>query len=108
MIQRRTFLIGLGAAFAAPSIIPIRHLMQLPRPRLEVIAGPRFLTPDFLACDGVEIPVSRFPDLYAVLGNTYGGTPGMTFQLPVLPQYGIAHADGETTPVGVLHHWMAA
>lgn len=33
-------------------------------------------------CDGRELEVARFPELYAVLGDTYGGEPCRTFRIP--------------------------
>lgn len=36
----------------------------------------------WLLCQGQILAVSSFPDLYNVIGNAYGGTPGSSFQLP--------------------------
>lgn len=38
----------------------------------------------WVVCSGSTPPISRYPLLYEVLGNTYGGTPGATFRLPNL------------------------
>lgn len=35
-------------------------------------------------CNGDVLPVNQFPALYSILGNTYGGSGGTTFQLPDL------------------------
>lgn len=37
---------------------------------------------DWLLCDGTEYNVTDYPDLYDVIGNTYGGTAGSTFKVP--------------------------
>jgi microcystin-dependent protein len=39
---------------------------------------------DWLLCDGAIVPVPQYQALYAVIGNTYGGTPNQTFALPDL------------------------
>jgi hypothetical protein len=33
-------------------------------------------------CNGVVTSITRYPLLFDVIGNTYGGTPGSTFRLP--------------------------
>lgn len=38
--------------------------------------------PGWLECDGRTLNVSEYGALYAVIGNTYGGTAGSTFNLP--------------------------
>ena len=38
----------------------------------------------WVACDGSTYQVQQFQALYAVLGNTYGGTAGQTFKVPNL------------------------
>jgi microcystin-dependent protein len=38
----------------------------------------------WILCNGVSPPVSRYPLLYEVIGNSYGGTEGTTFKLPTL------------------------
>ncbi|WP_430445062.1 MAG: phage tail protein [Pseudomonas piscis] len=35
-------------------------------------------------CDGSTLTVQQNPGLFSVIGNMYGGTPGITFQLPDL------------------------
>ena len=35
-------------------------------------------------CDGTVINVNHNQALYSILGNTYGGTPGVSFALPDL------------------------
>jgi microcystin-dependent protein len=36
----------------------------------------------WLKCDGSELPVNGYKELYSVIGNTYGGTVGISFVLP--------------------------
>lgn len=38
----------------------------------------------WVSCSGGSPPITRYPLLYDVIGNTYGGTPGTTFRLPNL------------------------
>lgn len=38
----------------------------------------------WILCSGTTIPITRYPLLYDVIGNTYGGTAGSTFKLPML------------------------
>lgn len=40
------------------------------------------VAPDgYVACDGTEYEQTKFPDLFAKIGQTYGGNPG-TFNVP--------------------------
>ncbi len=41
---------------------------------------------DWAWCTGTELAVRQFQVLYAVIGNTFGGTPNSTFKLPDLRQ----------------------
>ncbi len=38
----------------------------------------------WILCDGREVQVIQYQALYAILGNTFGGTPNSTFKLPNL------------------------
>lgn len=40
--------------------------------------------PGWLVCDGSEYQISSYPKLYAAIGNTAGGTRGITFRVPNL------------------------
>ena len=43
------------------------------------------LQPDgWLYCNGLLLPIYKYPELFAVIGNTYGGDGRMTFALPDL------------------------
>ena len=39
-----------------------------------------------LPCNGMSLPanVSEYEPLYSIIGNTYGGTPGVNFNVPML------------------------
>lgn len=43
-----------------------------------------FVPPGWVICNGVVTSITRYPLLFDVIGNTYGGTPGSTFRLPPL------------------------
>ena len=53
----------------------------------------------FSACDGKLLPIASFPDLYSVIGATYGGDGVLTFALPDLSGREVigsgAHAIGQ-------------
>lgn len=40
----------------------------------------------WVVCNGVTISNTKYPILYKIIGNTYGGTPGSTYKLPPLTQ----------------------
>ncbi len=52
------------------------------------------------ACNGMEYPVINNQALYAVIGNTYGGTPGQTFKVPNLQGRIIVGAGQLQPPAG--------
>lgn len=65
-----------------------------------------FTPAGWASCDGQVLQVQQNQALYALIGNTYGGTPGTTFALPDLrgrvpihPGAGISlgHSGGEAT-----------
>ena len=41
----------------------------------------------YLACNGTTYPISNFPALYDVIGNTFGGTSGVNFTTPYYNNY---------------------
>ncbi|MCX6180639.1 MAG: tail fiber protein [Bacteroidetes bacterium] len=43
-----------------------------------------FVPQGWLACNGATLQVSANTALYSVIGNNFGGTPGVTFNLPNL------------------------
>ncbi len=46
--------------------------------------GFAFVPQGWLFCDGGTYPIQQYQALYAVIGNTYGGTAGQTFGVPDL------------------------
>lgn len=36
----------------------------------------------WVSCNGTNVPINRYPLLFDVIGNTYGGTSGSTFRIP--------------------------
>jgi microcystin-dependent protein len=50
---------------------------------VRMFAG-NFAPAGWLLCQGQELAVSEYDGLYAVIGNTYGGTPDQSFKLPDL------------------------
>jgi len=46
--------------------------------------GFNYVPPDWLPCDGQLLPVGQYQALFALIGNTYGGTYPSTFALPNL------------------------
>jgi microcystin-dependent protein len=51
----------------------------------EIRAFPYTFAPlDWVACDGQNLPCSPYQALYALISNTYGGTPNVNFNVPNL------------------------
>ncbi|WP_371363223.1 hypothetical protein SRRS_41680 [Sporomusa rhizae] len=50
---------------------------------IRLFAGP-FAPLDWLFCDGQLLPVNQYTALYSLIGNTYGGTANVNFNLPDL------------------------
>ena len=46
--------------------------------------GPTSPDPKWLLCDGASIPRADYPDLFAVIGTTYGAVDGSHFSVPDL------------------------
>lgn len=38
----------------------------------------------FILANGATLPVGTYPQLYATIGNTFGGVPGVTYTLPTI------------------------
>lgn len=55
----------------------------------------------WLKCDGRELPIASFTELYAVIRNTYGGVDGRTFRLPDLRGRSLV---GAGTPAELTHY----
>lgn len=98
MISRRKLFAGAAAAAVAPTAataLPARVLDK---------------TPAFLPCDGRELPVAQYLDLFEVLGKIYGGSASRhTFRVPdlrgrarVFDQQGLLARPDDRLPV-VMH-----
>lgn len=63
----------------------IRSMKGLPIGTIVPWSGDQGTVPfGWRICNGATIENSRYPLLYDVIGNTYGGTPGSTYKLPPL------------------------
>lgn len=51
---------------------------------IRIFAFNQFVPLGWLKCDGTLYNVQQYQALYALIGNTYGGTGGMTFAVPDL------------------------
>ncbi len=68
------------------------------------MVGFNFAPQGWATCDGQILQASQNQALYALLGNTYGGTPGVNFALPDFrgrvpvhfgPDFALGHSAGE-------------
>lgn len=111
--DRRSFLRGIGAALLATTI---------PAP---AIAGSIFeathpfwkargiLPRGWIPCDGRELPVAMFQELFDVIGDTYGRTSEHTFRIPDLRgfssdsiEYRVASGADQIIPTGSVHAFL--
>jgi len=46
------------------------------------LTGPTNVPPGYLYCDGATYSGGAYPALFAAIGNTWGGTPGVSFRVP--------------------------
>jgi len=51
--------------------------------------GFNFAPPDWAFCDGQTLPIAQNQALYAILGNTYGGTANQSVGIPNLNARGV-------------------
>jgi hypothetical protein len=97
MIQRRAFLGGLVAAFAAPAIVKAGSLMPV-----------RAIAVDWLPCDGRFVSRALYPELFAVLGSEYGNDgSGRKFRLPDMRASGGHVEAGLMRPTHVIEYQIA-
>lgn len=91
---RRSLLIGL---LAAPAIVKLDRLMIMPRrPWPPVVRRPGGL----LLCNGASLSAREYPDLFAIIGNTYGGSSGDGFfRLPDHSPVEVLDQHSNATPV---------
>jgi microcystin-dependent protein len=54
--------------------------------------GFNFIPQGWVRCDGTLYSAQSYPALYALLGNTYGGTPGQNFAVPNLQGFAVMGA----------------
>jgi hypothetical protein len=74
-MSRRGFLAGLGSLLAAPAVVRAESLMPI-----KVWRPPLIWRDGLIACNGVELAVADFPDLFAIVGYIHGGC-GPKFRL---------------------------
>ncbi len=83
MTSRRSFLFGLGAALAAPSIVRADSLMRILAPKPEIIIP--YLEPvlDWVPCDGRVLHRALYSELFDVIGTVFGsGDQEGMFKMP--------------------------
>ena len=79
-LSRRNLLVGL---VAAPAIVKIQSLMIMPRRPLIASDGGLLLYHDgLLMCNGALARKQDYPELFAVMGTTWGGDGVNNFRLP--------------------------
>jgi hypothetical protein len=81
-LSRRNLLVGL---VAAPAIVKIQSLMIMPRrpwPPLIASDGLLLYHDGLLKCNGALARKEDFPELFALMGTTWGGDGVDTFRLP--------------------------
>lgn len=92
-LDRRSFV---RALIAAPAIVRIGALMALPRAPWP----PLIRMGDLLVCNGALVRVQDYPELFDVIGQTYGGIPDVCFRLPDLNPSPVADMALGWTPTG--------
>ena len=75
ILSRRGFLAGLGSLLAAPAVVRAEALMPI-----KVWRPPLIWRDGLIACNGVELAVADFPDLFTIFGYMHGGC-GPKFRL---------------------------
>ena len=68
ILSRRGFLAGLGSLLAAPAVVKAELLMPI-----KVWRPPLIWRDGLIACNGVELAVADFPDLFTIFGYNHGG-----------------------------------
>jgi hypothetical protein len=75
ILSRRGFLAGLSSLLAAPAVVRAEALMPI-----KVWRPPLIWRDGMIACNGVELAVADFPDLFTIFGYMHGGC-GPKFRL---------------------------
>lgn len=104
-MQRRGFLLGLGAALAAPAIVraevlmPVRKLVTFNEQSLMAVIE---CIPRWVPCDGRELSRALYADLFSALGTQFGAGDGKTtFAVPDLtPNWPVTRDERSTRIVG--------
>ena len=68
ILSRRGFLAGLSSLLAAPAVVRAAALMPI-----KVWRPPLIWRGGMIACNGVELGVADFPDLFTIFGCMHGG-----------------------------------
>lgn len=94
MTSRRSFLLGLGAALAAPAIVraelimPVRSLVKPAAPSIDAMLADAAAMASYpggwLPCDGRSLSRALYSELFQVMGLTYGAADDKSFNLPNL------------------------
>lgn len=94
-----------------PTTLPVGSVQPFAGDVTSSAVAAYLLTKGFLPCIGGTVPVSQYPDLYAAIGNLYGGD-AQNLGLPDLRGYFVMGVDDRTPgtgPVGsVLPYTTAA
>jgi len=75
ILPRRDFLKGLIGLVAAPAVVKAEFLMPV-----KVWRPPLVWRDGMIACNGVELAIADFPDLFTIFGYSHGGC-GPKFRL---------------------------
>jgi hypothetical protein len=78
MLERRNFLVGVTALICAPAVVRAQFLMPV-----KIWKTPLIKVGNNLLCNGAEININEYPDLFNILGKNYGGSDNQ-FNLPDL------------------------
>lgn len=69
------------------------------------VVGFRFAPLGWLPCDGETYPVNQYPELFAVIGNTFGGDGKTNF---TLPNFEVRSAIGQGKGAGLTPYAIGA
>jgi hypothetical protein len=76
MLKRRNFIVGVTALIFAPAVVRASSIMPV-----KLWKTPIVKIGDNLLCNGAEVSVNDYPELFSVLRNTYCGS-NYDFNLP--------------------------
>jgi microcystin-dependent protein len=78
----------LNEVFQAMVVFPVGHIMIWPSSTPPI---------NYLLADGTSYDVTSYPELYNVIGITYGGVVGSTFNVPNMTQQAMPYYDTNNT-----------